>query len=208
MGAVKGILKAALWLGVPLALIAGVLQFFFVDRMVLGHDAMAPTIFAGDTIFVWRNAEPSFGDVVVCDHPQRAGILVIGRVVATDGKTVDTHRGSLRIEGDVPAKDVAAKLVWVDPDTGGRRPVTYGTVSLGNVDHEFFEEPEGVRLQPTKVRSGGVYLLGDNRAARGQDSRYFGVIDPASCRGRAVLRVSTADLVPEELPSRPFLELL
>ncbi|HJK99594.1 MAG TPA: signal peptidase I [Polyangiaceae bacterium LLY-WYZ-14_1] len=205
MGWIKGLLKAALWLGLPLVAIAGVLQFFFVDRMVLGHDAMAPTIFAGDTIFVWRNAEPRFGRIMVCDHPQRAGVLVIGRVVGVKGRTIDAFRGNLQIEGDTPSKDVEGRLTWVDPETGGRRPVIYGTLSMGNVDHRFFEEPEGIRLRPTKVRE-GVYVLGDNRAARGQDSRYFGTV--TSCRGRVILRASTAELVPPDLPSRSFLEIL
>lgn len=207
MGAVKGLLKLVIWVGVPTLAIAGLLQYFFVDRMAVGHDAMAPTIFAGETIFVWRDAEPNLGRVVICDHPRRPGNLVIGRVIAIPGMTVSSERNELVVSGRRPAKDVVAKVSWRDPTTGRSEPVIYGDLQLGNMEHGFFEPESGVRLRSTEIRRRGVYLLGDNRAAEGQDSRYFGPVDPGTCRGRVVLRVGRSDTAPSEV-DRPLVDFL
>ena len=52
----------------------------------------------------------------------------------------------------------------------------------------------------------GLFLLGDNRTFEGQDSRYFGEVNPGSCLGRAIMRLKPSDI--ESPIARGFLDIL
>lgn len=207
MGVIKGLLRLALWVGVPVLAVAGALQYFFVDRILVGHDAMAPTIYAGETVFVWRDADPSLGRIVVCDHPRRPGQRVIGRVMAIPGMTVDAERGDLVIDGRRPTKDVKGAVRWTSPETARLIDVSWGVLEIGNIEHRYYEPEGGVRLADTRVRQGFVYLLGDNRAMPGQDSRFFGPVDHRTCTGWVVMRAGKSETAPTSV-ERPWIEML
>ena len=60
-------------------------------------------------------------------------------------------------------------------------------------EHEFYERVgTPFQLQPRTVER-GYFLLGDNRTHIGQDSRFFGEVDPQTCLGLVFMRFSPAD---------------
>ena len=76
----------------------------------------------------------------------------------------------------------------------------WGTEHFGTNEHRIFMEEDGRHLvDETEVPSGTLYLLGDFRAYMGQDSRAYGVVDAATCRGTIVFRVTPADGLDRDL---------
>ena len=83
----------------------------------------------------------------------------------------------------------------------------YGIARFGHTDHEFFRERgRTVSFMPTKVKK-GIFLLGDNRTSRGNDSRYYGEVDPDTCVGQVFMRLWPAESRGDDIRHYP-LELI
>jgi signal peptidase I len=91
------------------------------------------------------------------------GRILIKRVIATGGQTVDLRDGR----------------VYVD-DVLQNEPYTHGEPSLALRSY-LFEEI----TYPYTVPPGGLWVMGDNRT-NSQDSRYFGAIPESSVTGKAL----------------------
>jgi signal peptidase I len=197
----KNLLKFVAWVAGFALVVGGVLRLFFVEVAVVGHNGMAPTLFAGDEVFVWRGSTPDMGDVVICAHPQRAGHLVLGRVIALEGMSIRAVRGQLDVGGTRPARDDRGQVNFHDSTSGRQLQMSWGIDEFGNTEHMFFEQRGSeLRLREVRVAPGKIFLLGDNRSYIGQDSRYFGGVDPTTCRGSVFMRwTATAD-APEGPP--------
>jgi signal peptidase I len=184
VGVLKTMLSLAMWVA-AIALTAGaVLKLFFVDVIVLGHDAMAPTIALGEQVFLWRDAEPKFADVVVCAHPRRPSELVVGRVLGRPGHLVRTTRGQLTVSGDSVEHDIVGRVDYSVTTAGRLAPVRHVVETAAGKHYDtFFPEDLTLEIRPTEVAEGRLYLLSDHRAYHGYDSRSFGTVDRATCRG-------------------------
>lgn len=186
--------KIALWVGGFLLIFGGIMRWLFVDEVVVGHNGMAPTMITGEKVLLWRGSEPDMGDIVVCRHPGQPQIFVMGRVIARGGMTVSAPRGQLTIEGTMPDYDLQNHPRFHDVDNGVTTEMTYGVEKLGNTDHLiFWPRHFTFRLRQHRVADGKIYLLGDNRGYVGQDSRYFGDVDPSTCRGNIFMRWEPVD---------------
>lgn len=198
----KGFLKLLAWLvGILLVFIA-VMRIFFVDVAVVGHNAMAPTMEAGDSVLVWRSGEPDqLGDIVICSHPTNAGELVMGRVMGKPGMTVESDaRHQLVIEGSRPDTDWQGTEPFNDTVQGAQAEHRRGLVKLGNMEHLIYiRDGSEFRMTSTEVPAGKIFLLSDNRTHPGQDSRYFGPVDPETCHGTVFMRLAPASDSPNEL---------
>ncbi len=185
MGVVRGLFSLVLW-AVGLALVAGaVLKLFFVDVIVLGHDAMAPTVAIGEQAFLWRGAEPELGDIVVCQHPRIPTDLVVGRVLGRPGHVVATDAaGNLLVSG-VPVETNVLDTMTYSVTTSGRTAPVKRVVegAAGKRYETFYPEDLDLEVERTEVEPGRLYIVADNRAYRGYDSRTFGTVDAAACRG-------------------------
>lgn len=121
-------------------------------------DSMAPTVEAGDMIVVdtwrYRNAPPTFGDVVVCDLGD--GVLVVKRVVGEPGDTIEV-RGRLLVRNSRPVDEPYLRVA----EPGSRMP-DFGPLELGR--DEFF-------------------VLGDYRD-NSRDSRHAGPVSRDRISGR------------------------
>ena len=186
-GALRKLLSLTTW---ALA-IAGVLKLFFVDVIHVPHNGMAPTLVYGDLVLVWRNAKVDMADVVVCEHPTRPEASVLARAVAFAGHSVSTDaygyllvdedRANIEWESDARFYDVTRQKLF------SMRP--------GYIDymrqhrHRFMVELDTTFNLGTYAVNHGVYLLGDNRADPDDDSREFGEVDPARCKGQVFMRV-------------------
>lgn len=176
------------------AVIAGLLHFFYVDNFVMPHNGMAPTLVYGDRVLVWRRAKPDMGDIVVCEHPTRPGTQVIGRAVAFAGHSVSTDtRGQLFVDENRASAESLGTVRFFDA-----RHDRMFTMQLSSIDynrkhrHQFFvEDGYAFAMRQYQVQR-GIFLLGDNRTDPYDDSREFGEVDPATCRGEVFMRLAPA----------------
>jgi signal peptidase I len=185
----RGLFKVVLWTAAIALTASAVLNLFFVDVVQVTHNAMAPTLVAGEQALVWRRSDPAMGRVMVCEHPGHPGQLIIGRVVGKRGMRIEAPRGTLTVAGTHQDTDITGTMRFYDALQDRTDTMRFGMAKLGNTEHRFFQrEDHTLRIDPLEVRS-GLYLLGDNRSHPHNDSRTFGEVDPESCRGRVFMRL-------------------
>ncbi len=197
-------LKFVVGVLVVLGLCVAALKTWYVDVVTIGHEGMAPTVFAGDTVLVWRDNVFAHGAIVLCRHPTDDTRFVIGRIVGRNGTDITLDRGRLRIEGTFPAVDWRGTVQYYDYGEHAQVPMRWGIEQLGNDDHMIFtRQGREMRLRPMSEYD-GVYLLGDNRTYTGEDSREFGPVPESRCVGRLFMRVGMSPSTPVDLGNRAF----
>lgn len=155
-------------------LAAVTLLFVFVVRLVgVDGSSMFPTLHDGDFLllesnFLYDTDDIQNGDIVVINEPyywNRDRSLIVKRVIATEGQTIDI--------------DYDAGIVYVDG------------VAL---DEPYTNEPtyycwqgEYATQLPAMVPEGHIFVLGDNRN-NSSDSRFalVGMIDKRCVLGKAI----------------------
>lgn len=154
------------WLRDSLFFIAAIAVFVVVFRFVIGLSvvggaSMDPTLKDGDLVLCFRMIRSyEEGDVVAMRVP--SGDFYIKRIVATGGQTVDVYGGRLHVDGiEVP----------------------------DNYANGSTEEETGAVIYPYKVRSGNVFVLGDNREVS-KDSRMFGEVSLRQIKGKVILKIN------------------
>lgn len=193
MGTVRTGLGCLSWAGAILIVIALLLKAIWFDLAVVQHNGMAPTLVRGERVLINRRAPPTLGSIAVCRHPTQDG-FVVGRVAATEGMTINSFGRELRIDGESVRFDVRGETVFHNADIGETGSYSWGIEHFGETQHSIFIEERGRhRVKKTEVPPGKLYLLGDFRAYMGQDSRSYGVVDAAGCRGTIVFRITPAD---------------
>lgn len=196
---IKGTLKVLSWIAVIVAVVLVVLRLAFVDVVTVGHNGMAPTIVAGDQVAVWRGAKIETGDVAFCVHPGNPGRFVLARVIARAGQRVGSERGQLQINGETVAHDLRGPKRFYDAITRQTDDYVFAFEELGNNQHPMFlKERTLFVLRETPVRR-GLYMLGDNRSYRGEDSRTYGEVDESSCKGVAFMRLVPGEVQGDDL---------
>lgn len=200
------IIKFVLGVALVLAVIGGILKTWFVDVVVVGHNAMAPTMFMGDTVLVWRGASMETGDIVVCRHPQEQTRFVMGRIIAGNGGQVRIERNQLYINNRRPDVDAHGEIMWPDRETGRTVRMGWGWELLGSDRHLFFRRNDRPFTLRAMTGIQGVYLLSDNRSYTGEDSRAFGVVQSGSCIGQVFMRIEqgAGNSVPDPVPYGRF----
>ena len=145
------------------------LRTFIFQAYEIPSGSMEETIKPGDMVFsekiTYYSSDPAPGDIVTFEDPdpEHMGRILIKRVIATGGQTVDLRDGR----------------VYVD-DVLQNEPYTHGEPSLALRSY-LFEEI----TYPYTVPPGGLWVMGDNRT-NSQDSRYFGAIPESSVTGKAL----------------------
>ena len=155
-------------------LAAVTLLFVFVVRLV-GVDgaSMMPTLHNRDFLllesnFLYNVDDISYGDIVVLNVPyywERDKSLIVKRVIATEGQTVDIDYD----EGKVYVDGVSLQEDYIN-ETDLRR--------IWDSEHEL--------QLPATVPEGHIFVLGDNRN-NSADSRFepVGMIDERCVLGKA-----------------------
>lgn len=145
------------------------LRTFIFQAYEIPSGSMETTIMPGDMVLsekiTYYGRPPAAGDIVTFEDPdpEHMGRILIKRVIATGGQTVDLRDGR----------------VYVD-DVLQNEPYTHGEPSLALRSY-LFEEI----TYPYTVPPGGLWVMGDNRT-NSQDSRYFGAIPESSVTGKAL----------------------
>jgi signal peptidase I len=164
------------------ALIIASARSTLADHYHVPSGSMEPTIEVGDQIVVDKEAYglhvpfthavearftgPQLGDDVVLDDPEADQVL-LKRVVATPGTTIEVRDGHLTIDG-VPA------------------PVIDGNELVGDVRHPVsFARGGGPDFGPVTIPDDEYLVMGDNRGDS-RDGRYFGLVDRAAILGHAL----------------------
>jgi len=138
------------------------------DLLDAASDSMAPTLHAadvgGDVVLVERLSRrwrlPRRGELITflrSDGLSRS--LLIKRVAALPGETLQIRKGALVIDG---------KALTTEPFIGRR----------------YFPNRKALKEAGVTVKS-GLFVLGDN-PRKSWDSRFFGEVAPAAVRGRAL----------------------
>ena len=125
---------------------------------------MEKTIMTNDMVFAEKLSknfrEPMRGDIVTFDDPVNEGRILIKRIIATEGQTVDIKNNCLFVDGT----EQEEWYVEGQPTTPlSRSKITY----------------------PYKVPDGCVWVMGDNRT-NSLDSRSYGAVPVDSIIGRAL----------------------
>lgn len=164
-----GFLLKLVGIVVTVLVLSTLLRTFVFQPYEIPSGSMEDTIMVGDMVFsekvsyYFRDVEA--GDIVTFSDPLSPGRVLIKRVVATEGQTVDINDvdGLVYVDG-VPLDE---------PYTNGLPSYRLDN-SIANVTY------------PYTVPEGQVWVMGDNRT-NSQDSRYFGSIDADTITGRGAM---------------------
>lgn len=160
MRPVRVVLEVVVMVGFALAL-SMVLRATVAQALWVPTGSMEPTVMIDDRVIEerisYRFHAPRPGDVVAFEDPAGVSPLLLKRVIAVGGQTVDIRDGAVVVDGRVLDE-----------------PYTHGAVT----------RPGTVPL-PVEVPEGYMWVMGDNRE-NSHDSRYFGPQPVEAVQGRAV----------------------
>lgn len=166
LGALKGLLSFVGTVVLVLVLSWGLRTFVF-QAYEIPSGSMERTIMTDDMVFAekvtYRMGEPQQGDIVTFQDPEIPSRVLIKRVIAVGGQTVDLVDGKVLVDGRLLEEPYAQGASYA-------LIPAYGT----SIDY------------PYTVPEGELWVMGDNRE-NSQDSRYFGSIDASTVTGKAVL---------------------
>ena len=157
-------------LTIAIPLMLGLLIHFFVlEAFIVPTGSMLDTVQINDRLWSekisYRFRAPERGEVVLFDSPKEEGIVLLERVIATEGQTVDFVDGYVVVDGEA----------LEEPYTEGKP--TYP------LDSQL--DPTDPITYPYVVPKGHVWLMGDNRT-NSLDSRYFGAVPVSNVFARAL----------------------
>jgi signal peptidase I len=154
--------------------------------------SVAPTLRGGDLILLWRLTAPHSGDLVLCPEPKQPDRVVIGRIAAVQGESIEIDGHSLRVNGHnvkSESKCFESRFTAIDPQTKIPLEQVCQDEELGTRLHQR----GNVRGEPPPkvtdtVGAGMVYLVSDNRQMP-YDSRDFGPVERATCKEMVFFRL-------------------
>lgn len=142
------------------------IQENFIRAYKTPSSAMEPTLQIGDYYIVdrriYKNHEPSRGDVVVFAFPKDTSMLFFKRIVGLPGDTIE----------------IKEKILYVNDRKVNEPYVKY-------IDDETGEIKPKDDFGPATVPPDSFFTLGDNRN-RSFDSRYWGFVSREHLRGKAL----------------------
>ena len=162
----RTLVRILVMIGLVVALSWGLRTFVF-QAYEIPSGSMEETIMTGDMVFsekvTYYFNEPEPGDIVTFQDPEIPSRILIKRVIATGGQTVDLVDGRVVVDG-APLDE---------PYVNGKPSFPMDTA--WGVDVSY----------PLTVPEGELWVMGDNRT-NSQDSRYFGTVPVDSVTGKAV----------------------
>ena len=155
------------------AIIAVTFIFTFLFKISsVNGPSMLDSFHNGDRVFITAAGyQPKYGDVVIISQPNQYNEVLIKRIIAVGGQTVDV--------------DATAGTVTVDGKVLYEPYIREQTLTQCNINF------------PLTVPEGYVFVMGDNRN-HSTDSRYksIGLIDERYIMGKAFYRVGDKTLLP------------
>ena len=166
--------ELAEWVGV-FAVACGaafLINTFLLQPYEVPTGSMEDTIEVGDRIVGekvtrWLDMPVSRGDIVVFKNPDGTSDhdILVKRVIATEGQTVDLRGGRVYVDGAALDEPYVTGQSW-----------------------PLLQQAPGVAVSfPYTVPAGSVWVMGDNRE-NSADSRYFGAVPQDSVQAVVVFR--------------------
>ena len=154
------------WIAViAIALVATFLiRTFVVEPFVVPTGSMEDTI---EIVSLELGQPVKQGDIVVFHNPDATSEhdVLVKRVIATAGQTVDLQDGKVVVDGQALDEDYTTGMSW---------PLSV-------------QAPAAQVSYPYTVPDGCVWVMGDNRE-NSADSRYFGPVDRSDLIAVALVR--------------------
>jgi signal peptidase I len=174
----KGILTLLFLAAIVLAVIRA---FVLLPAQAQGNE-MAPAVFKGDWIGAAMRAKPVRGEIILYEHPQRKGVLRMGRLIGLPGETVSFKDQVVSVAGKEITRTRIDKLV-IDEDTvpGGRTVERFRETLDGRTWGVLMDIRRRTKDIQIEAKDGMV-VLGDNRN-HAVDSREHGPVPQANFRG-------------------------
>ena len=147
------------------AIVISILLFSFGARVVgVDGSSMVPTLYNRDKLIVSSVMyTPKQGDVVILQTDTFDGNLLVKRVVATGGQTVDIDfdAGIVYVDGEPLQEDYTAELTYVREDFSGEVQVPEGYVFVmgDNRNHSSDSRSDRVGVVDARRLIGKAYLL-------------------------------------------------
>ncbi len=153
---------------VLVVILAFCLRTFVFQAYEIPSGSMEDTIMTGDMVFSEKVSyyfdSPKAGDIITFDDPIEDDRILIKRVIAVEGQTVDLIDGQVYVDG-----------VALDESYTEGKP-SYPLTT-----------PAGIEISyPYTVPEGELWVMGDNRT-NSSDSRYFGAVDASTVTGKAIV---------------------
>ncbi|MGB5810911.1 MAG: signal peptidase I [Polyangiales bacterium] len=190
MGAFRSGMGCLSWVGAGIIVVLLLLKVALFDVAEMGHNGMAPTLLHGERVVINKRAKPVLNAIAVCRHPTEDG-WVVARVAATEGQTIGSFRDALQLDGIPVPFEERGVADFHNEDNDLTQSIVWGSENASGSRHSIFRARERQhQVRKTTVDPGKVYLLGDYRGYMGQDSRVYGQVDAASCRGAIVFRLT------------------
>lgn len=145
------------------------LRFFVMEYFRVPTGSMETTIMPGDLVLTEKVSlhfrEPQVGEVVVFDNPAGDGTVLVKRVIAKAGQTVDIKNDKVYIDGEP---------LW-EPYTNEKvsKPLAAQLPGIPEI------------VYPYTIPDGCIWVMGDNRT-NSSDSRYFGPVDLKKVFGHSI----------------------
>jgi signal peptidase I len=152
--------------------VAGIFVGFLVCRTIIvpfgvPDNAMKPALKKGDTVIFLKHATPKRGDIVLIESPVEPGRVLIKRIVAVEGATVEIRDKVFFINND------RFEIPWKTTSTDARSfPMNFS-----------FRD----NMPAVKINRNEYFVLSDNLDT-GFDSRTLGVIRDDQVIGRMIYR--------------------
>lgn len=151
--------ETAVMVGIAFLLATGI-KTFLIQPYIVPSGSMLPTIQLKDRILanklVFRGFDnPKYKDIIVFEDPTDEFPMLVKRVIAVGGQTIDLRNGSVYVDD---------KLL--------DEPYVYGQLTM----------PQILQM-PIAIPEGYVWVMGDNRGNSG-DSRSFGPVPVKMIKGR------------------------
>lgn len=145
---------------------------FVVQPYEIPSGSMEQTIDIGDRVFSekmsYHFGEPKQGDIVTFQDVTNPSRVLIKRVIALEGQTVDLRDGEVFVDG----------VALEEPYTNGKQS----------------EPLKSDIVYPYTVPAGCMWVMGDNRT-NSSDSRAFGAVPLKNVTGRAFFRYWPMDRI-------------
>jgi signal peptidase I len=195
-------IRVVVFLTVVLGVLVGVLRLTCLRWWKVPEDdpdltsSLAPTLWPGDWVILWRATPPGFGDLVLCPDPEDPKEVFVARIVGEPGDTLAIDdSGSITINNVRIRSEFACdpqKFTVPNPRNGDPVELRCDIEVLGGVHHRRALIPPSASMKPSaierEVAPGSLFLVSDNRLYP-FDSRDFGPLPQASCEEAVVFRL-------------------
>ena len=144
-------------------------RIFVAELFTVPTGSMEQTIMPGNMVLTEkvtpRFTDPVPGEVVVFNNPQNDGTVLVKRVIAVAGQTVELRDGDVYVDG----------VMLDEPYTLGKPSEPLASQMPGLPELTY----------PLTVPEGCIWVMGDNRT-NSRDSRYFGFVQTSEVFGHGI----------------------